>query len=101
MIIFAKQHQTNRIKCNSLKKLLLAFLILLIIPASFASATQTKDSQVDTSKEVIKQKAQENPNSTVTIFIPLIAALLGGVVGALISIIYFKNQAKKEYIALI
>ena len=101
MIVFSKQHQADRIQFNSLKKLLLALVILLVISTFFASATQSKNSQVDTSKEVIKHEAQEYPNSTVTIFIPLVAAIMGGIAGALISIAYFKKQAENEYIALI
>ncbi len=105
MIIFGRQHQSERVKLNLFKIKLFVLFILLVISVSFTSASQSNNSQIDTSKEVIKQNAPKNSNSIVTILIPLVAAAIGAMAGAmagaLTSIAYFKKQSEKEYISLI
>src|SRR3990172_7482849 len=85
----------------SMKELLIAIIFAFIIFVPFTNAEQSQNSSSASSHKATQSAIQENSNSTTTILIPIVSAILGGLVGAGISIYFSRRQAKQEYRSLI
>jgi hypothetical protein len=99
-----------QIKCKknnilSLRELQIAIIFSLIIFVSFAIAATpppAPQKSLPTSGDKNATIAeQEKVHNTINILLPLVSAVLGGLAGAVISILYSRRQAKQEYRSLI
>lgn len=101
MNIFARYLQSYRFRNNLLRVLPLTIILVLLIFVSFSNASRSEKTSVDSSEKALTHPRQVNSNITVSILIPLVSALLGGLAGAGYAIHHAKRQSEKEYSALI
>jgi hypothetical protein len=92
---------SNRLMNTLIRVLPLILVFGLLISLSFANVSQPYKTSIESREKALINPKQEKSNFAVSIIIPLVSALLGGLAGAGYAIQHAKKQAEKEYSAFI